>query len=225
MGFTFFGLLLLSVAHHYPDHPDRGGAGRAWLGGVPSGVGADRASRLGRALRLCAIGVSARRQFRHVDGAGAGGVDRGAVRPAQHRLVFLDRVSGDRHPVADRRLVPAADRGEENRLSSSGIPDAPDSRRVKIALVVLVALLFSKQLYVSSLSSYYIFYLIDKFGVSTQAPSSISSSSLPRTRPARSSADRSAIASAANTSSGSRSSARCRSRWRCPMPACSEARC
>ena len=29
--------------------------------------------------------------------------------------------------------------------------------------------MFSKQLYVSSLSSYYIFYLIDKFGVSTQA--------------------------------------------------------
>ena len=48
-------------------------------------------------------------------------------------------------------------------------PDAPSSRRVKIALAVLVALLFSKQLYVSSLSSYYIFYLIDKFGVSTQA--------------------------------------------------------
>src|SRR5207253_4472306 len=48
-------------------------------------------------------------------------------------------------------------------------PDLPDSRRVRIALVVLVALLFSKQLYVSSLSSYYIFYLIDKFGVSTQA--------------------------------------------------------
>ena len=38
-----------------------------------------------------------------------------------------------------------------------------------IALGVLVALLFSKQLYVSSLSSYYIFYLIDQFGVSTQA--------------------------------------------------------
>jgi FSR family fosmidomycin resistance protein-like MFS transporter len=48
-------------------------------------------------------------------------------------------------------------------------PDAPSSRRVKIALVVLVALLFSKQLYVSSLSSYYIFYLIDKFAVSTQS--------------------------------------------------------
>jgi FSR family fosmidomycin resistance protein-like MFS transporter len=48
-------------------------------------------------------------------------------------------------------------------------PDAPNSRRVKIALAVLVALMFSKQLYVSSLSSYYIFYLIDRFGVSTQA--------------------------------------------------------
>ncbi|TQF33816.1 MFS transporter [Bradyrhizobium sp. UNPA324] len=45
-------------------------------------------------------------------------------------------------------------------------PDAPSSRRVAVALLVL---LFSKQLYVSSLSSYYIFYLIDRFGVSTQA--------------------------------------------------------
>ena len=48
-------------------------------------------------------------------------------------------------------------------------PDGPSARHVMIALAVLVALLFSKQLYVSSLSSYYIFYLIDKFGVSTQA--------------------------------------------------------
>lgn len=48
-------------------------------------------------------------------------------------------------------------------------PDAPSSRRVAVALAVLVALLFSKQLYVSSLSSYYIFYLMDRFGVSTQA--------------------------------------------------------
>ena len=48
-------------------------------------------------------------------------------------------------------------------------PDAPSQRRVLVALGVLVMLLFSKQLYVSSLSSYYIFYLIDRFGVSTQA--------------------------------------------------------
>ena len=48
-------------------------------------------------------------------------------------------------------------------------PDAPGRRGVLVALAVLVLLLFSKQLYVSSLSSYYIFYLIDRFGVSTQA--------------------------------------------------------
>jgi MFS transporter, FSR family, fosmidomycin resistance protein len=47
-------------------------------------------------------------------------------------------------------------------------PDAPNSRRVMIAIAVLVLLLFSKQLYVSSLSSYYMFYLIDKFAVSTR---------------------------------------------------------
>src|ERR1700748_166600 len=47
-------------------------------------------------------------------------------------------------------------------------PDAPSQRKVLIALLVLVMLLFSKQLYVSSLSSYYIFYLMDKFGVSAQ---------------------------------------------------------
>ena len=48
-------------------------------------------------------------------------------------------------------------------------PDAPSPRRVLFAIAVLMALLFSKQLYVSSLSSYYIFYLIDRFGISTQA--------------------------------------------------------
>jgi len=46
--------------------------------------------------------------------------------------------------------------------------DAPGSRRVSIAIALLVVLLLSKQLYVSSLSSYYIFYLIDRFDISTQ---------------------------------------------------------
>jgi MFS transporter, FSR family, fosmidomycin resistance protein len=63
-----------------------------------------------------------------------------------------------RPQIADKKVAPLHEH-----------PDAPSSRRVKIALLVLVALLCSKQLYVASLSSYYIFYLIDKFGVSTQA--------------------------------------------------------
>ena len=78
-------------------------------------------------------------------------------------------------------------------------PDAPSSRHVAVALTVLVALLFSKQLYVSSLSNYYIFYLIDKFGVSTQA-AQLYLFRLPcrQRRSAPSSADRSATGSAAS---------------------------
>lgn len=46
--------------------------------------------------------------------------------------------------------------------------DGPSQTRVIVALVVLVALVFSKSLYTVSLSSYYTFYLIDKFQLSTQ---------------------------------------------------------
>lgn len=42
-------------------------------------------------------------------------------------------------------------------------------RRIFVAIAVLVALIFSKYFYLASLSSYYTFYLISKFGVSVQA--------------------------------------------------------
>jgi hypothetical protein len=60
--------------------------------------------------------------------------------------------------VADWALVQAADRGKTLD------PATCDEERLRAGCP-----LFSKQLYVSSLSSYYIFYLIDKFAVSTQA--------------------------------------------------------
>src|SRR5262249_5673209 len=41
--------------------------------------------------------------------------------------------------------------------------------QVKVALAVLIALIFSKYIYLSSLSSFYTFYLIHKFGISVQA--------------------------------------------------------
>ena len=218
MGFTFFGLLLLSVAHTYPIILARGGVGRPWLGGVPSRVGADRAARIRRPLRLCAIRVPARRQLRHLDGAGAGGADRGAVRPALDRLVFLDRVSGDRHPVADRRLVQAADRDQEvgrDRAASGSAGFAPREDRAAGAggAVVLKAALCLEPVELLHLLS-------DRSASASRRKrrSSISSSSLRRTRSVPFSADRSAIVLAANMSSGSRSSARCRSRWRCLMP-------
>src|SRR5262249_18729555 len=46
-----------------------------------------------------------------------------------------------------------------------GIPQT----KVVIALAVLIALMFSKFVYLASLSSYYTFYLIDRFGLSVQA--------------------------------------------------------
>ena len=43
-----------------------------------------------------------------------------------------------------------------------------DQRTVKISLAILVALMFSKFVYMACMHSFYTFYLIDKFGVSTQ---------------------------------------------------------
>lgn len=60
------------------------------------------------------------------------------------------------------RIVP---RGTAVHVRPPGMPSA---RRVGFAIAVLVVLMFSKAIYMSSLTSYYTFYLIDKFGVSTQ---------------------------------------------------------
>ncbi len=45
---------------------------------------------------------------------------------------------------------------------------APSGKRVALALGVLVALVFSKYVYLASLSNYYTFYLMDRFHVSVQ---------------------------------------------------------
>ena len=47
-------------------------------------------------------------------------------------------------------------------------PDAPSPSRTALAIAVLIVLVFSKFIYLSSLTSYYTFYLIHKFAVSTQ---------------------------------------------------------
>jgi len=56
------------------------------------------------------------------------------------------------------------------KARSAAVPDAvlPKSQ-VRRAIAILIALIFSKYFYLSSITSYYIFYLIDRFGVSTQA--------------------------------------------------------
>src|SRR5262249_18729711 len=56
------------------------------------------------------------------------------------------------------------------KAAIAGMPvDMPASRKIIVGLVVLALLSFTKALYTVSLSSYYTFYLMQKFGLSTQA--------------------------------------------------------
>lgn len=168
MGFTFFGLLLLSVAQQYAIilvaaslvglgsavfHPESARIARLASGGrfgfaqsvfqVGGSLGTSMGPLLA-ALIVVPFGQPSIAWFSSI---------------AALAIVILWRIGRWYKPqIAAKKMAPI-----------QAHPDAPSSRRVVIALGVLVALLFSKQLYVSSLSSYYIFYLIDKFGVSTQA--------------------------------------------------------
>lgn len=168
MGFTFFGLLLLSVAHLYPII-----LVAAALVGLGSAVFHPESARIARLASGGRYGM-AQSVFQL---GGSFGTSMGPVLAALIvvpfgqpsiawfssiaflAIVILWRIGAWYKPQIVTKKSAAVERH----------PDLPDSRRVKIALAVLVALLFSKQLYVSSLSSYYIFYLIDKFQVSTQA--------------------------------------------------------
>jgi FSR family fosmidomycin resistance protein-like MFS transporter len=168
MGFTFFGLLLLSIAQHYAVilvaaalvglgsavfHPESARIARLASGGRYGfaqsvfQVGGSFGTSMGpllAALIVVPFGQPSIAWFCSI---------------AFVAIVILWRIGYWYRPqIAAKKLAPL-----------HAHPDAPTSRRVMIALVVLVALLFSKQLYVSSLSSYYIFYLIDKFAISTQA--------------------------------------------------------
>jgi MFS transporter, FSR family, fosmidomycin resistance protein len=168
MGFTFFGLLLLSVAHLYPIILIA-----AALVGLGSAVFHPESARIARLASGGRYGF-AQSVFQL---GGSFGTSMGPVLAALIvvpfgqpsiawfssiaflAIVILWRIGVWYKPQIATKKSAAVERH----------PDLPDSRRVKIALAVLVALLFSKQLYVSSLSSYYIFYLIDRFQVSTQA--------------------------------------------------------
>src|SRR5947199_3149108 len=168
MGFTFFGLLLLSVAHLYPIiliaaalvglgsavfHPESARIARLASGGRYGfaqsvfQVGGSFGTSMGpllAALIVVPFGQPSIAWFSSI---------------AFLAILILWRIGRWYRPqITTKKPAPLAFH-----------PDAPSSRRIKTALVVLVALLFSKQLYVASLSSYYMFYLIGKFGISTQA--------------------------------------------------------
>lgn len=56
----------------------------------------------------------------------------------------------------------------EQRRKVRSVVDHLSKRRINMALAVLVVLTFSKQFYLASMTSYFTFFLIDKFGVSIQ---------------------------------------------------------
>jgi MFS transporter, FSR family, fosmidomycin resistance protein len=168
MGFTFFGLLLLSVAQQYliilvaaslvglgsaVFHPESARIARLASGGRYGfaqsvfQVGGSAGTAIGpllAAMIVVPLGQPSIAWFSSI---------------ALVAIVVLWRIGHWYKPqITTKKVAPI-----------HAHPDAPSSRRVMMALAVLAALLFSKQLYVASLSSYYIFYLIDKFGVSTQA--------------------------------------------------------
>ena len=57
---------------------------------------------------------------------------------------------------------------EPSAPSAQPAPAAPPKRHVAIALIILLILIFSKYFYMASMSSYYTFFVIDKFHVSVQ---------------------------------------------------------
>ena len=168
MGSTFFGLLLLSVAHHYYVILIA-----AALVGLGSAVFHPESARIARLASGGRFGF-AQSVFQV---GGSAGSSMGPILAALIVVPFGQPSIGWFSSIAFLAIVILWRIGLWYRpqiaakkfAAPKPHPDAPDRRRVMIAIGVLVMLLFSKQLYVSSLSSYYMFYLIDKFGVSTQA--------------------------------------------------------
>src|SRR6202142_4168094 len=168
MSSTFFGLLLLSIAHQYTVI-----LVAAALIGLGSAVFHPESARIARLASGGRYGF-AQSVFQL---GGSFGTSMGPVLAALIVVPFGQPSIAWFSSIAFLAIVVLWRIGQwyqpqikaKKTAAIAAHPDAPSQRGVLIALAVLVMLLFSKQLYVSSLSSYYIFYLIDKFGVSTQS--------------------------------------------------------
>ena len=171
MGCSLVGLLLLSVAHNYGTI-----LFAAALVGIGSSVFHPEASRVARMASGGRHGF-AQSLFQ------VGGSTGSAVGPLLAAFIVVPRGQGSiawfsavalvailllanvslwysRHPS-----IRSAPRGGSARGAAYAVLSR---RKVMFAIAVLVALLFSKNVYTSSLSSYYTFYLIHKFGLSVQ---------------------------------------------------------
>ncbi|ABE61962.1 major facilitator superfamily MFS_1 [Nitrobacter hamburgensis X14] len=167
MGSTFVGLLLLSVAHVYGMilvsaglvglgsavfHPESSRIARMASGGrygyaqAVFQVGGNFGSAMGpmlAALIVVPFGQPSIAWFSVI---------------AATAILILWRIGRWYKPLIAPRVSKAVARQ----------PNAPSPRRTALAIAILIVLVFSKFIYMASLTSYYTFFLIHKFGVSTQ---------------------------------------------------------
>ncbi len=169
MGFTLIGLLLLSVAPSYVSlliaasfvgmgssvfHPESSRVARMASGGQHGlaqsifQVGGNAGSALGPLL--AAFVVLPR---------GQGSIAWFSL-ASLTAMIVLARVGAwyRRHRIVKASMAPS-------RLSVR--PQLP-GRKIAFAITILIVLIFSKYFYLASLSSYYTFYLIDKFHVAVK---------------------------------------------------------
>jgi MFS transporter, FSR family, fosmidomycin resistance protein len=168
MGCTFAGILLLAVAMSYPMllvavalvglgsavfHPESSRVARLASGGRYGlaqsvfQVGGNAGSSIGPLAAAFVVLPGGQRSVAWFSSAALLGI------------VLLTRIGGWYKHRAAARVKRAS--GDANRTGLS-------SRQIAGAVAVLLALIFSKYFYLASLSSYYTFYLISKFGVSVQ---------------------------------------------------------
>ena len=171
MGFTLCGLVLMSQAASYPVI-----LGAAALIGIGSAVFHPEASRV---ARLASGGRHGLAQSLFQVGGNSGS----AIGPllaafiivphGQTSIVWFSAAAFVAMSIlfavgrwyAEQRRA-GARAGARTRAASAALP--LPRRTVAFAVAVLVALIFSKTFYTASLTSYYTFYLIEKFDVSIQ---------------------------------------------------------
>ena len=171
MGFTLVGLVLMSVAHSYPVI-----LGAAALIGIGSSVFHPESSRVARMASGGRHGF-AQSLFQ------VGGNTGSAIGPLLAAFVIVPRGQGSivwfsaAALVAMVVLFSVGNWYSRNRQLAKPKPRAKGALHGRVtlsrgsvlfAIAILVALLFSKNVYSASLSSYYTFYLIDKFNLDVQ---------------------------------------------------------
>lgn len=168
MGFTLFGLILLSSAPSYGTillavalvgmgssifHPESSRVARMASGGRHGlaqsifQVGGNFGTSLGPLLAAFIVVPAGQRSIAWFSIA------------ALIAMIILARVGAW---YKQRRSA------GKKKSAAAGHAEALPSKKVAFAIAILITLVFSKFVYMASLSSYYTFYLIDKFHISVQ---------------------------------------------------------